>query len=318
MAILWASSLVPFIDPNGDPYGSAIAYFYSAGTTTPLTVYQDAGLSVSHDSPVVANASGIFPAVFLPPTTYHLRIELAPGGPYEDVDNIDTPQAASYVPPGAGTTDPTLLFATGDIKARHGTGAHTGWVRLAGRTIGNAASGATERANADTSALFQFLWSADATLAVSGGRGATAAGDYAANKKIDLPDYRGRVPAGLASMGNTASTNIPDAQVDGGETADTLGATVGASTQTLTTAQIPAHTHTATTDTTGAHTHLQTVRSGASSTATGGFSIPSNGGSDQTGSAGAHSHVVTVANAGGGGAHPNVQPSILATYYIKL
>lgn len=316
MAILWQGSLIPFNDPNGDPYGSAVAYFYSAGTTTPLTVYQDAGLSVSHDSPVAANASGIFPAVFLPPTNYHLRIELAPGGPYEDVDNIDTPQAASYVPPSAGTTDPTLLFATGDIKARHGTGAHNGWVRLAGRTIGNAASGATERANADTSALFQFLWSADTTLAVSGGRGATAAGDYAANKKIDLPDYRGRVVAGLATMGNTASTNIPDAQVDGGETADTLGATVGASTQTLTTAQIPAHTHTATTDTTGAHTHTQTVKS--SGFAQSGVSSVATSGADATSSAGAHSHVVTVQNAGGGGSHPNVQPSILATFYIKL
>jgi len=316
MAVLWSQSLVPFLDPNGDPYSSAVVYFYDAGTTTPLTVYQDAGLSVSHPSPVPADSSGTFPAIFLPPTTYHLRIELAPGGPYRDVDNIDAPQAASYVPPGAGTTDPTLLFATGDIKARHGTGAHTGWVRLAGRTIGNAASGATERANADTSALFQFLWSADTTLAVSGGRGATAAGDYAANKKIDLPDYRGRVPAGLASMGNTASTNIPDAQVDGGETADTLGATVGASTQTLTTAQIPAHTHTATTDTTGAHTHTTGVvgtgfaQAGASSVAVSGAGV--------TGSAGAHSHVVTVSNAGGGGSHPNVQPTILATYYIKL
>jgi hypothetical protein len=109
---------------------------------------------------------------------------------------------------GGGTVDPTTILATGDMKLVYNTGVLTGFVRANGRTIGSATSGASERANADTSALFTFLWNADANLAVSGGRGASAAADYAANKTITLPDYRGRAVAGLDDMGNSAAGRL--------------------------------------------------------------------------------------------------------------
>lgn len=45
--------------------GSAYtAEFYLSGTTTPLVVYQDEGLTVPHPSPLLADAGGFFPAVF--------------------------------------------------------------------------------------------------------------------------------------------------------------------------------------------------------------------------------------------------------------
>src|SRR5947208_1688739 len=81
---------------------------------------------------------------------------------------------------GGGTVDPTTIFQTGQIIPMYGTGVLTGFVRANGRTIGSATSGATERANADAQSLFQNLWGADANLAVSGGRGASAAADWAA------------------------------------------------------------------------------------------------------------------------------------------
>lgn len=59
-------SLAPFraLDANGNPVGSAEAYFYRQGTTTPLTVYSDAAGSSAHSSPLVADANGVFAAVF--------------------------------------------------------------------------------------------------------------------------------------------------------------------------------------------------------------------------------------------------------------
>jgi hypothetical protein len=114
---------------------------------------------------------------------------------------------------------------TGDLKWTWKATADTGWVLLDDGTIGNAASGGTTRANADTSALFTLLWTnfADAQAAVSTGRGASAAADYAANKTIALPKSLGRL-MGVAGAGS-------------GLTSRTVGVTAGAET----------HTHTGTT-----------------------------------------------------------------------
>ena len=70
----------------------------------------------------------------------------------------------------------TSVFSTGDVKLTIKTAADSGWVLMNDGTIGNAASGGTTRANADTVTLFTLLWTntADAQCAVSTGRGACA------------------------------------------------------------------------------------------------------------------------------------------------
>lgn len=91
---------------------------------------------------------------------------------------------------------------TGDMVQRWSAGTVAGAVRANGLTIGNAASGGTERANADTVNLFIFLYINDTTLAVSGGRtapGTTRANaitDYNLNKTIALPDRSFSTPMG--------------------------------------------------------------------------------------------------------------------------
>ena len=50
---------------NIDAAAAARAFFYDAGTTTLRTVYADSALTTPHASPLVANASGIFPAVYV-------------------------------------------------------------------------------------------------------------------------------------------------------------------------------------------------------------------------------------------------------------
>jgi hypothetical protein len=83
---------------------------------------------------------------------------------------------------------------TGDMFEAWGTGARSGAVRANGNTIGNGASGATERANADTVNLFIYLYVNDTSLTVSGGRTApgntraAAITDYNLNKTLTLPD----------------------------------------------------------------------------------------------------------------------------------
>lgn len=319
MAIMWNGSLLPNIDPNGAPYSGLRAYFFDAGTTTPRTVYRDSDLGESHDHPVVANASGKFPAVFLPAGDYRLRIEDASGVTLDDVDGISTPSTGDTGGGGGGDTPVELLARTGDYKFRHGTGSHSGWVRAAGRTIGNASSGAAERASADCEALFLHLWDADSTLTVSGGRGANAASDWAASKTIALPDLRLRGLIGMASMGASASALIAASAFDNSENGDDLGATVGVGAVTLTIAQMPSHSHNATTGNAGAHVHnFSTQEVGGDGNIQGGSGLGRNTVEKPTLSSGAHTHTITVADVGGGAAHTNVQPSAVATCYVKL
>jgi hypothetical protein len=108
---------------------------------------------------------------------------------------------------------------TGDIKFGLYSVAPSGWVKANGGTIGNASSGAT-RANADTAALFSLLWDLNATdspILTSAGaastRGASAAADYAANKRLTVPDFRGEFVRGLDdSRGVDASRRLGSAQ----------------------------------------------------------------------------------------------------------
>lgn len=86
------------------------------------------------------------------------------------------------------------MYEAGDLKYRTSSTVTRGrWLLLDGKTIGDASSSATGRANADTETLFTLLWTncANAECPVSGGRGASAAADFAAHKTLTLPDARG-------------------------------------------------------------------------------------------------------------------------------
>jgi microcystin-dependent protein len=333
MAILWNGSLIPWVnEPAREAYAGAKAYFFDAGTTTPQIVYTDAALSIPHDHPVVADGVlGTFPAVFLVAGgSYHLRITDADGVTLHDVDNISTPTTIVPDPPSGGTAA-EFLYQTGDIKMAWRTSAPTGYVRANGRTIGQASSGATERANADCQALFLFLWTQDANLAVSGGRGGTAAGDWAAAKTIALPDFRGRIPLGMDTMGGAAANRVTDAQL--GADSDLLGAAGGEAAHVLTTAELASHTHTGTTASNGLHGHPLRVRHTSTSSASGHGGVvfegtattdpaftgtPSDTDGEALGGAGAHTHTITTDGAGSGTAHNNLQPSVVVPFFIKL
>ncbi len=49
-------------------------YFYITNTTTPQNTYQDSALATPHANPVVADAAGLFPAIFFDPTLPDYRV----------------------------------------------------------------------------------------------------------------------------------------------------------------------------------------------------------------------------------------------------
>jgi len=98
----------------------------------------------------------------------------------------------------------SAVTPTGVIAMRASKTVPASWLGMDGRTIGSAFSGATSRANADTQALFELLWTDHAnadlpiqdSLGAATTRGASAAADFAANKRLPIPDMRGEFARG--------------------------------------------------------------------------------------------------------------------------
>jgi microcystin-dependent protein len=189
------------------------------------------------------------------------------------------------------------IFSTGDVKLTIKTVADTGWIMCNDQTIGNVSSGATY-ANANAQSLFTLLWNnvSNTYAPVTGGRGANAAADWAAQKPIQLTAMMGRA-LGVGGSGS-------------GLTSRTLGQTTGEENHLLVTNEIPAHKHTLTDP---GHTHTYTGPGTAILNSGAGF--PEVNGASNTGSAVTG---ITMANTGGGASHNNMQPTSFLNAMIKL
>jgi len=133
---------------------------------------------------------------------------------------------------------------------------------------------------------------------------------------FNVPDARGRVVAGKDNMGGTAANRLTTSS--GGVDGATLGAVGGSETHTLTTAQIPAHTHTGTTDSSGNHSHtVSYVDRGDGFGSSPAMSSAAGAETKTTSTAGAHTHTFTTGSAGTGGAHANVQPTLVLNKIIR-
>lgn len=265
MSIAWAKSGFVERDDNDIRAGGAKAFFFLGGTTTPLAVHEDAGGATPHAHPVVADANGRWPAIFIPFTTsYDIQVttsDLTQLYYHEEIPNPDPVEA------GEETVDATELIATGHVHWEPIKATKTGYVRLNGTTIGSAVSGATERASNDCEDLFLYLWNAlaNAQAPVLPSRGATASADWAANRTITLLDGRGGTLNGLDDMGSSSAGRFASTPFVNGN-GDTAGARVGENTHVLITAELAQHLH-AVSITSGAgtaHTHsLNSISTGA-------------------------------------------------------
>lgn len=110
----------------------------------------------------------------------------------------DPVSAADIGAAAADHSHNNLGAGPGDIKTSARKTPEDGWLKCNGQTIGDGSSGGTARANADTQDLFAILWTdwENAVLPIqdSAGststRGASAADDFAAHKRLPLPDIR--------------------------------------------------------------------------------------------------------------------------------
>lgn len=204
--------------------------------------------------------------------------------------------------PGAGGTvfcDGSNLFllmsnndTPGTVKAFAGATAPTGWLLCYGQAVSRT--------------TYAVLFAIIGTVYGVGDNSTT----------FNLPDLRGRVIAGQDDMGGSSANRLTNQT--GGLNGDTLGATGGAETHTLTTEQLAVHAHTIT-DPTHAHNLAN-----ASTTLTGELGSQVNVNSPGFANtlnfstiAAASTGITGTNNAGSDSAHNNIQPTIILNYIIK-
>jgi len=189
--------------------------------------------------------------------------------------NIDAAVSGSGVSP----------FPSGSILIHAAAAAPSGWLLAQGQAVSRT--------------TYATLFNAIGTSYNTGGEAGT---------DFRLPDLRGRTVAGVG--GSTAGRlTAAGAGING----DTLGATGGAETHTITTAQMPNHGH-------PFRTRSDTIGSPSAST-TGGFLMNNNasGLANRAAFTGTPSDTngEQIGGTGGGQAHNNTQPTIVLNYIIK-
>lgn len=209
--------------------------------------------------------------------------------------------AGSGVWTAASSVITNTAWVTGNVRLTLDSVAQSGWILGTNGSIGDGSSSATIRANSDTSALFTLLWNNydNTKCPVSGGRGVSAAADFAAHKTLTLPDMWQR------AIGIAGNYNIT------GQTTRALGDTVGAETVTLIASQLPANIPNSAVTTLSPVAPIVGNNTNGSNITAGGTNIPI------TTSTLTAATTVTI-NPGGGGSHSNMQPTVFINIEIKL
>jgi len=215
-------------------------------------------------------------------------IEISPTPPSNtDILWVDTSATST-----AGVTGPT-----GSVIAYAGDTAPSGWLLCHGQSVAVSSFPALY-------AVIQYTY---------GGSGAN----------FNLPDLRGRVIAGQDDMGGTSANRLTNQS--GGLDGDTLGASGGSETHTLSESQLPSHSHgvgSYATATAGDHYHdvqFENRGTAAGTSFLSGIQEGSGTSDGLTQNAGSHTHTITGSSGttGSGAAHNNVQPTIILNYIIK-
>ena len=144
---------------TGSTSNGSLLFFYAAGTTTPVTVYQDVGLSVPFSSPITADLNGIFPEIFLTPGTaykvdlqttggvsltgYPADNQLAIPGSAATVDSIETAGESLSAGQGAYLSDGSGGKNAGQIYKWDASNAYSATLPIIGMVPNGIAAGAS-------------------------------------------------------------------------------------------------------------------------------------------------------------------------------
>jgi microcystin-dependent protein len=276
--------LQQLVDPQGIPYVGAQAFFFATGTSTTQLTYADVALTIPNPQPVLTNAAGFFPNIFMVPApAYRVRVEDPTGAVIFDCDPVG---AASGLVPGS--------VPIGSIMPFGGTTPPSGWLFCDGSAVSRS--------------VFAPLFAVLGTT-FGAGDGATT---------FNLPDLRGRVVGGQDNMGGVAANRLTSG--GSGVPGSTLGGVGGSELLASHNHAVtdPTHTHTD-----SGHAHAMVPGAvgypALGGTLSGGgnlaISFPSSLVQTDFAHIEAASTGITINNAGTGSS-ANVQPTLVALYII--
>jgi microcystin-dependent protein len=259
-------------------------------TQIATTAYADAAVAALVDSaPATLNTLDELAAALGDDTNFATTTATAIGlkAPLASPALTGTPTAPTA---SAGTNTTQLATTefvqvanpTGAVVAFAGSSAPTNWLLCYGQAV----------SRTTYAALFAVV-----STTYGAGDGTTT---------FNLPDLRGRTVAGIDNMGGSAASRLTSTVLSA---SNTLGATGGTQTHTMTSAEMPSHTHIQ-----NAHSH--TIPVGNVHTFTGFIGSTGHGGTI-TYTAATDDNTATNQNTGGGGAHLNTQPTMVLNYIIK-
>ncbi len=120
-SILFASPRSREFSSAGTVLSGAKLYFYVTGTTTPAATYQNAGMTVAHSSPILADTGGLFPAIWLDQAiTYDATLKTAAGATvwsvtaYKETVTTYYPITAAEI--AASVTPTDYSYPPGDVR----------------------------------------------------------------------------------------------------------------------------------------------------------------------------------------------------------
>ncbi len=175
---------------NGIPLSGGRVFTYVSGTTTKLTTYTDYTGTTPNENPIVLDANGQCDIWLIAGQVY--TFVLAPPGTDDPpTDSYWTENGIAGINDASGSGNPSaggsgIVLQTGDIKdfGADASNLAAGWLLCNGAPV-------SRTTYAVLFARVGTLWGA--------GDGSTT---------FNLPDYRGRVPAGADAMGGTPANRL--------------------------------------------------------------------------------------------------------------
>lgn len=129
MAQLFHLSGQTLVDGNGAPYAAAKMYTYETGTTTPKATYSNAGLTSANANPVVADANGRFPDVYLTAGRFKILLTTSADVTIDTLDPVDGTSQLITASSAPGTTYPFLrYYNTTDGRVYRRNAANSAWI----------------------------------------------------------------------------------------------------------------------------------------------------------------------------------------------